>query len=252
MKPIGLQLYTLRDLAEKDPISVLKTVAKIGYKGVETAGLYGMKPEEFRKIVEDLGMQVCSAHMAFPTAENQNEIIETALGLGIKMVGSGLGPDDFLSRDSIRAAAQRVQYAQQTLAAKGLIFYLHNHWWEFEPFEDKLGYDYFLESCPKAWFEIDAYWAANFGQVDPARQVRRFKGRTILLHIKDGNFARDPAYHVAVGSGKIDVPAVIQAADPNVLKWIIVELDECATDMVQAVAESYQYLVSNGLAAGNK
>jgi len=57
---------------------------------------------------------------------------------------------------------------------------------------------------------------------------------------------------VAVGSGKIDVPAVIQAADPNVLKWIIVELDECATDMVQAVAESYQYLVSNGLAAGNK
>jgi len=252
MKPIGLQLYTLRDLAQKDSIAVLRTVARIGYKGVETAGLYGMKPKEFRKIVEDLGMQVCSAHMAFPTAENQNEIIETALGLGIKMVGSGLGPDDFLSRDSIRAAAQRVQYAQQTLAAKGLVFYLHNHWWEFEPFEDKLGYDYFLESCPKAWFQIDAYWAANFGQVDPAKQVRRFKGRTMLLHIKDGNFARDPAYHVAVGSGKIDVPAVIQAADPNVLKWIIVELDECATDMVQAVTESYQYLVSKGLAAGSK
>lgn len=114
MKPIALQLYTLRDLAEKDPISVLRTVAKIGYKGVETAGLYGMKPQEFRKVVENLGMQVCSAHMAFPTAENQNEIIETALGLGIKMVGSGLGPDDFLSRESIRAAVQRVQYAQRT------------------------------------------------------------------------------------------------------------------------------------------
>ena len=114
MKPIGLQLYTLPDLAEKDPIAVLRTVAGIGYKGVETAGLYGMKPEEFRKIVEDLGMQVCSAHMAFPNAENRNEIIETALGLGIKMVGSGLGPDDFPSRETIRAAAQRVQYAQHT------------------------------------------------------------------------------------------------------------------------------------------
>jgi hypothetical protein len=44
----------------------------------------------------------------------------------------------------------------------------------------------------------------------------------------------------------------VAAADPNVLKWLVVELDRCATDMTEAVRGSYQYLTSNGLAAGNK
>jgi hypothetical protein len=57
---------------------------------------------------------------------------------------------------------------------------------------------------------------------------------------------------LAVGSGKMDVPAVINAADPKVLQWLVVELDNCATDMLTAVAQSYAYLTHNGLAQGNK
>jgi hypothetical protein len=71
------------------------------------------------------------------------------------------------------------------------------------------------------------------------------------LHIKDGPLVRD-APMVAVGSGKMDIPSVVAAADPAVLRWLIVELDTCATDMLEAVGKSYGYLVSKGLAKGRK
>jgi sugar phosphate isomerase/epimerase len=98
-------------------------------------------------------------------------------------------------------------------------------------------------------FEIDTYWASNFEACDPPEQVAKFKARTPYLHIKDGNLEKGQPM-LAVGSGKMDFPAVIAAADPNVLRWLVVELDSCATDMLTAVADSYRYLVGNGLATG--
>jgi hypothetical protein len=56
----------------------------------------------------------------------------------------------------------------------------------------------------------------------------------------------------AVGQGKVNIPAAIHAADPSVLRWLIVELDACKTDMFTAVEDSYRYMTANGLAVGNR
>ena len=48
----------------------------------------------------------------------------------------------------------------------------------------------------------------------------------------------------------MDIASIIHAADPDVLEWVIVELDACDTDMMTAVQRSYDYLTSHGLAAG--
>ncbi len=82
--------------------------------------------------------------------------------------------------------------------------------------------------------------------------VSEYKARLPLLHIKDGMLEEGSHVHTAVGSGKLDMPAIIGAADPSVLEWLVVELDNCDTDMLQAVKQSYRYLVSSGLAAGNR
>ena len=89
MKPLSIQLYTLRERAAKDFVGVLKAVAEIGYAGVEPAGLFGHGPSEVRKIVEDLGMTVSSNHQPWPNRENLNEVIEVAGGLGTKTVICG-------------------------------------------------------------------------------------------------------------------------------------------------------------------
>jgi sugar phosphate isomerase/epimerase len=251
MKPISIQLYSLRERTEKDFVGVLQGVAEMGYKGVEPAGLFGLQPEEVRRIVEDLGMAISSNHGPRATPDNVNEIIDVAGGLGTDLVVCGWGPDDFKDMAAMERTAEAANFMVDSLTGAGVSVALHNHWWEFGELGGRLIYEVFLEMCPGLYCEIDTYWAANFGALDPAEQVAKFKHRTPLLHIKDGPLVKGEA-HVAVGSGKMDIPAVIAAADEDVLQWLVVELDECDTDMTTAVAESCAYLSSEGLGAGNK
>lgn len=250
-KPLSVQLYSLREESKNDFMGVLRKVAEIGYKGVEPAGLYGYSPEEVRRTVEDLGMVVSSNHGPWPNPDNLQEVIDVAGALGTRLVVSGFGPEEFKSLDSIKKTADTLNSMTETLSKAGLTLALHNHWWEFLEVEGRLAYDILMEQCPRLACEIDTYWASNFGVLNPAEQVARYAKRTPLMHIKDGPLVKDKA-HVAVGQGKMDIPAVIAAADPNVLQWLVVELDQCDTDMTQAIADSYQYLTSRGLGQGTK
>jgi sugar phosphate isomerase/epimerase len=250
-KPIAVQLYSVREQAEKDFIGTLKHVAKIGYKGVEGAGFYGLKPKEARKVVEDFGMVYTSNHSPWACREHLNEVIEVAGELGIKTVVGGYGPDDFKTVETIKKVADETNYLVEKISKAGLTLALHNHWWEFNMVNGRRGYNIFLEMCPTVKLEIDIYWASNMGECDPVKFVAKNKARMPLMHVKDGTLIKDAPF-LAVGKGKINVPAAINAADEKTLQWLIVELDNCATDMFQAVEESYNYLVGKGLAVGNR
>ncbi len=251
MKPISVQLYSLREEAQDDFVGALRSVAEIGFKGVEPAGLFGLDPADARKIIEDLGMVVSSNHGPWPNRDNLDEVIDVAGGLGTKLVVCGFQREQFEAVDGINEAADTVNFMLEKVNQAGLTLAIHNHWWEFCEIGGRLGYDILMEQCPKLQCELDTYWAANFGACDPVEQVAKYKDRTPLLHIKDGPLVKDEA-QVAVGSGKMDVPSVIAAADESVLQWLVVEIDNCDTDMTTAVAESYDFLTEKGLAAGNK
>lgn len=250
-KPIAVQLYSVREQAEKDFIGTLKRVAKIGYKGVEGSGFYGLKPKEALKIVEDLGMVYSSNHSPWARRQSINEVIEVAGELGVKMVVGGYDPDDFKTMDAIKKTAVEVNFVNEQLTKAGLTFLLHNHYWEFVMVNGRRAYDILLEMCPNVKLEIDIYWAANMGECDPVKFVAKNKLRAPLLHIKDGSLVKDAPF-LPVGKGKINVPAAINAADEKTLQWLIVELDNCATDMFDAVEDSYKYLVEKGLGIGNR
>ncbi len=250
-KPISLQLYTLRDRSQKDFPGVIKAVGAIGYTGVEPAGFYGLAPRELRRLVEAEGMTVSSSHGPWASLDNIPQVIEAAGELGVDLVSSGFEPKDFADMDAIRKTADTVNLMEEKLRAAGLTLFLHNHWWEFETLGGRIKHEIFAELAPRVSFEIDTYWAANFGAVDPVAVVKRNAQRAPLLHIKDGPLVKDQPM-VAVGSGKMDVAKVVAAADPKVLRWLVVELDACATDMLEAVRQSYDWLVGKGLATGRK
>jgi sugar phosphate isomerase/epimerase len=249
MKPIAVQLYSVREEAAKDFPGVLKRVAEIGYKGVEFAGLHGMAAAEVKRIVDDLGLQVSSAHGPMPTKENAQQIIDECHTLGARRLVTGPGT----AIDTMAGVLKAAELMNEGVAAlQGCCVQLglHNHWAEFQPVEGQLPEDIILEKAPGIFAQLDVYWIA-VGGPDPATTVARLKHRAPLLHIKDGKID-PPQPHTAVGEGALDMPAIIGAADPNVLEWLIVELDSCATDMFEAVEKSYRHLVGNGLAAGNK
>lgn len=250
--PISIQLYTLREqMKDGNHMAILKKVADIGYPAVEPAGMHGMTPKEFRTVVEDLGMKISSSHGEFPTPANLDLVVQNAKDLGSDYVISGVGTQDVASVDAIKATADRINQATDLLKASGLQLCLHNHWWEFERVDGQLAIERLVQLCPDAKLQIDLYWASAFGANDVAAAVAKFKAITPLVHIKDGPLVKGQP-HTALGAGKMDFPPIVAAADPAVLKWLVVELDECATDMVQAVGDSYRYLVTSGLGVGKK
>ncbi|MYA16780.1 MAG: sugar phosphate isomerase/epimerase [Gammaproteobacteria bacterium] len=250
MKPISDHLYSLRRVSERNFDAVLERLAAIGYQGVEPFNLHGKAPESFKAQVEDLGMVVSSSHHPWANRADINEVVDTVAALGLSRAAGGFGAADFADLDAVKRTADTVNSLTDTLSGHGLGLFLHNHWWEFAEIEGRLGYHWIAELCPDVQFEVDTYWAANFGAVDVAAEVARVKDRVPLLHIKDGPLVQGEA-HLAVGDGKMDIPGIIAAADPDVLEWNIVELDQCDTDMMTAVERSYRYLAGNGLAAGS-
>lgn len=254
MKPIGIQLYTLRKEVYPggdDLPGVLRTVAEIGYKGVEFAGLHGNDPKTIARILSDLGLKVSSSHTALPTKENLQEIVDTELALGNKRVISGVGPDALATADGCKAVAEKFAAAAELLKPHGMTFGFHNHWWEFHTVDGQRAYDILMAEAPGVFSELDVYWTA-YGKADPVEVIKTYSSRIPLLHIKDGMLKEGEHIHTAVGSGLMKMPEIIRAADPNVLDWLIVELDACATDMLEAVRQSYYYLTKQGLASGNK
>lgn len=257
MFPIGVQLYSLRDMMQpgyekEDFLQVLKWLAAIGYKGVQPAGFWGYEPREVRKIVEDLGMTLCSSHSPWARhLEDVPAVVDAAGQMGIDLVCTGYGPDDFKDLDAIKRTADKVNAIEAALKQQGLTLYLHNHYWEFAKVDGRIAYEIFAELAPTVKFEIDAYWSSNFGANDAAEMVARFKDRCVLLHMKDGTLTRD-INMLPLGCGKLDIPAILKAADPVINQWVIVELDNCCIDMMNGIKMSYRYLTGNGLAAGNR
>jgi len=249
--PIALQLYTLRDAAEAEGFDfVARKVAEIGYIGVETAGFPGTTPEAAAKLFTDLGLEICSAHLPLPVGDSRQESLDTAATLGIDRVVSGCGPDDFSSRDKIKATADRFNEATDVCRQAGLSFGIHNHWWEFQEVEGALAYECLLEDLDDdAFFQLDAYWVQTAGP-DPVAILRELGSRAPLVHVKDGPCDQEKDM-VAVGEGVADVGGLIAAGSDHV-DWWIVELDRCATDMMEAVSKSYEFLVRGGHARGNK
>ena len=251
MKPISVQLYALREQSQADFDRVLKDIADIGYSGVEPFNLFGKSPEAFKRQVEDLGMRVSSSHHPWANRTETNEAIEIVQALGLSRVAAGFGADDVKDGDSVKRTIDTINSLTESLKPHGLTLFLHNHYWEFTPVDGELPYHSFYKNCPDVEFEVDTYWAANFGACDPAQEVANVKDRAPLLHIKDGPNEVGKA-HVAVGDGVLQIADIINAADPNVLEWVIVELDACDTDMLEAIRGSYAFLTSESLAEGRK
>lgn len=249
--PIALQLYTIRDLLAQDFEGTIRRVADMGYMGVETANMFGESPASAARLFGELGLTVTSAHSALPLGDNKQEVIDTMGALNCKrLVVPSQPPDKFKSLDGIMSICDSLNEGAAVARAHGLQVGYHNHWFEYEPLENLIPIDVMLEQLdPDVFLEVDVYWVQTAGQ-NPVEVVRRLGSRAPLLHVKDGP-CQIEAPMTALGEGVVDIPGVV-AAGAGLTEWLVVELDRCATDMMEAVRRSYRYLIGKGLGRGNE
>ena len=78
---IGVQLYTLRDLAKSNLSRTLAAVARAGYKEVEFAGYYGHPATRVRRMLDDNGLISPSSHVSLDELEAKHEVVYEDAGI---------------------------------------------------------------------------------------------------------------------------------------------------------------------------
>jgi sugar phosphate isomerase/epimerase len=252
-KPIGLQLYTVRDQLEKDVAGTIQQVSNIGYKDVEIYSLYGKSPAEFGKILSDNGIVASSGHYLLPNVKtNWDKHVEDAENLRLKyMVNAILQPQERKSFDDYKRLADLFNKAGETTQKAGIQFCYHNHNFEFAKYGDTTAYEYLLNALdPKlVKFEMDCFWVTHAGE-DPVAYFKKYPGRFPLLHIKDMKEKPVPTHELdarpglfaPVGFGTIDWKRIFAAASQGGIQHYYVEEDYCEQPPLEAAKMSYDYL----------
>lgn len=242
-QPLSVQLYSVREQMAEDRDGTLRRIAEIGYDAVEPFAPTD-DPHGFRALADELGLAVSSVHAGALLGDRPDEVFEAAAVLGTRLVivPAGFPHEDFGTADGLRRTADTLNALSARAAEHGMRLGYHNHWWEFEPRVDGV---HGLEALaglldPAVFLEIDTYWAAVGGADVPA-VLGRLGDRVVALHVKDGPVVKEEP-NTAVGQGDMPVATVLSAAPRDA--WRIVELDSCATDLFDALADSHSYLTS--------
>jgi len=241
---IGLQLYTIRDAMAADVPGSLKKVADCGYKLIELAGysngkFYGYEPSEFKKLVNDLGMEILSSHTQVEaqgiTLDNAQKMAEDHAKLGVKYcIQPWVVEEARTSIASYQKMAADWNLVGGIMKKNGLLFAYHNHNFEFDTVDGKIPYfDVFMAELDKelVTMELDLFWTTKAGQ-DPVEIIKKYPGRFQLFHMKDMFTKEAPFYttidvkdFAPVGAGVIDFNRILAVKDIAGLKYVVVEQD---------------------------
>lgn len=252
--PLGVQLWSFREEAKKDPVAMLRMVRRMGLTHVETAGLYGMTAGRFAEELRNAGLRATSMHVGYDELKNDPAaVIANAKALGVKYVGIAWYPHDrgtgFTEVDARRAIADFNQFGR-TMKDAGLTFFYHNHGYEPVPYGDGTLLDLIIRETDPALvsFEMDVLWTF-LPNVDPAALIRKHPGRFKLMHIKDmkpgvprGSLAGGipDEQKAPIGEGQVNWAEVMAAAERDGLEHYYLE-DE-TTDPVRNAPKSIAYL----------
>jgi sugar phosphate isomerase/epimerase len=253
---LGLQLWSLRDQTKADVPAALDWVKAHGITEVETAGTGNLPAEEFSKLLKERGLKAVSAHMGYEAlTKDLAGSIKTAKTLGVKYVMTAWIPHgkEGLTPELAHKAAADFSKWGEAFRAEGITYGYHPHGFEFValPSEGgKTAFDILVgETKPEfVSFEMDVFWVFHAG-IDPAALLKKHSNRWSLIHVKDirkgavtglSTGGAPPTDNVAVGTGQINWPEVLKAAQDVGVQHFFIE-DETPTPLV-CIPDSLKYL----------
>ena len=251
-RPLGVGLYSVRGLLEKDMAGTLGALAAIGYREVEFAGYFGRPAKEVRATLDRAGLTAPTVHV--PLAELRGNIAKVADDAAI--LGQRLVICPWLETpttlDAWRRLADEFNGMGTALKGRGLEFGYHNHDFEFAPLDGTKPYDLLAERTDPALvkLQLDLFWATKMRE-DPVALFARHPGRFPAVHVKDmrslartqGNakMGAEPDEMADVGAGEIDFRRIFASAAEGGVRHFIAEYDN-PPDPMASMRASYANL----------
>ena len=253
---VGLQLYSLREQFPKDVPGTMQLIEKMGISDVEAAGFYGLSAPQFRKQLDRHHLSASGAHFQWDQFSGDiDAVLRDCKALGCEYVTMPWIPHqgDFTIDDARRAAAKFNAWGRKCAEA-GLKFTYHPHGYEFRPYQSGTLFDVMVKQTRPEFvnYELDIFWAYD-GGADPVKLMQKYPDRFPLMHLKDmkkgvktPNYSggEDTESDVPLGTGQLDLPAILQEARKIGVKHYYIE-DE-SKESVEHIPQSIQYIQSIG------
>lgn len=267
MVRVAIQLYSVRDLMEKDPIGTIEKVAQAGYRYLEVAnhnttkdiGIgFGVPANKMRDMLDKLGVRVISAHL--DPFDNLDALCEYQLAIGNKNVV--YSRDFYHNKQEVMDRVYWLNKTGEECAKRGLTLFYHNHFHEFLKFGDETIFDIIVDNLDPdlVKIELDTFWVLR-GGVDPVSVMKKLGRRVSLVHQKD--FAKghegeldmtkkvtpgeyidrsfydkyeNPETFVEIGTGIMDIQSIIDEGNASgALEYIILEQDHSRLDQIESI-----------------
>ena len=247
--PVGVQMYSVRDDAAKDPAGVMAALAKMGYKGVEYAGYYGKTAKELRKIQDDLGLKCCGTHTGMDSllGDKLQATMDFNRELGNPyLIVPWLPPE----KRKTLAAWQDVAKQFNELAAKlkphGFRVGYHNHHEEFHAVEGEILWDHLWKhTTADVILQFDT-GNARHGGAQPVPFLKKHTGRSVTIHLKPFSTANEAA---AIGADELPWSEIFDACEHGGgTEWYIVEHESDPVSPMEAVRKCLEGLKKMGKA----
>src|ERR1039457_3624349 len=200
--PVGLQMYSVRDLLPKDYEGTLRQLGALGYREVEAAGFFGHSPSEVKQAMARAGLNCVSAHYPLrDLLQKVDEAIQFGKDLGLKYIfcaspwlkdpprvkdPGSRAARDAMTLDDWRWNAEQFNRIGERVNAAGIRFAYHNHTAEFRAEDGMVFYDELLHATDpaKVTMELDCGWVVVGGK-NPVDYLTRYPMRISMLHVKD-------------------------------------------------------------------
>jgi sugar phosphate isomerase/epimerase len=238
---VALQLWTVRDEADRDLEGTLRTLGDQGFDGVELFQLHGHDVAQVRSWLDENGLVAAGRHARVEAIETELPQLVDELGvLGTDRIAiAWVDPEALEDPEPVVA-----RFAAAASAAKdaGLRLGFHNHWAEVAPLAGGGTFLDRLRELPAdlLWLELDLGWVWHGGG-NPVAELEKTAGRCPLVHVKD-YASRESRDDVPVGEGIVGYEAVLPSAVSAGVEWFVVEEDEVGPDPFGAVLTSLDFV----------
>lgn len=271
--PVAVQIYSVRDDAEKNLADTLRKIKDMGYDGVEFAGLYGYSPEYIKGLIDGIGLVPVSAHIPL------NDMLADPEGTfaAYATIGVRYAAVPYVTEER-RPGAEKFEQMITEIAKLGEIakkygiqLLYHNHDFEFKKVDGEYGLDILYSRVPTEFLqtELDTCWVNVAGEV-PADYILKYTGKSPVVHLKDFYMSGKPAGQLyaligldeddekekepskfefrPVGHGMQVMPAILDASVKAGAGWVVVEQDEPSLGLTRmdSIKASREYLKSLG------
>ncbi len=246
---LGAQMFTLREYCRTPKMFVksIKKVAEMGYKYIQFSGVSpDVTPEMLKELCDEYGLKCRLTHWEDSEIINNTEkVIEQHELFGCDGIGIGGMPGDLRNYKGYPVFIEKYGPAIEKIGKAGKTFCYHNHWFEFERYEDgRTGMDILLDSTDPNAFKLtfDTAWAHRAG-VDCADFIHKHADRIFAVHLKDLTIIDNELTVTEMLTGNMNFDPIIKACLDEGIKWTYVEQDWSRINYYDSMQISYDNLM---------